>query len=71
MMAILFLKLNGVTVMLDFLAMYLLCKFDDASCHFFFQNEAKIVHRQSIYRPGHPICCFLHSEAEGPITREI
>ena len=33
MAAILFLKLGQVTIMLAFLAMYLLCKFDDASCN--------------------------------------
>ena len=33
MMAILFLKLDQFTIMLVFLAMYLLCNFDDANCN--------------------------------------
>ena len=36
-----------------------------------FQNQTKLFHSQNICLPGLPIGCFLHSEAVGPISRDI
>ena len=74
MAAILFLKLGQVTIMLTFLAIYLLCKCNeprfqvlehfndfeiiDYGGHFVFQIEAKIVFSQNIWRAGLPMGCF-------------